>query len=238
MNSTTQNKKIYIVEQVIQETSDTKTLALKLEDGSLPQYVAGQFITIYFEESKTLEGKAYTFSSAPYESTCNITVKNIGEFSSRLCNLKKGDKVLASLPYGFFSSEYPTHELIIFAGGIGITPFRSIVLDTLKHNPNRIIHIHHSIQTSMDIVFQNKFNILMTHYPNVSITYYITKESQPPQSMIKGRMNLDSIIPTMNTSNEKEFLICGSISFVRDTWKGLKELGVNEQNIYTEAFFR
>ena len=36
---------------------------------------------------------------------------------------------------------------------------------------------------------------------------------------------------------DAEFMICGSISSIRDMWKGLRDLGIPEETIYTEAFF-
>ena len=144
-----ENSTTYIVKEVVDEAPNVKTLKLTLLDG-----------TVYFPETKTAEGKAYSFSSAPHETTCNITVKNIGEFSGKLCSLKVGDTIKASLPYGFFKSDFPETELITIAGGIGITPFRSIITDTLNTTPNRPIHLFHSAKTMSDIVFKNEFETL------------------------------------------------------------------------------
>ncbi|MFA6297230.1 MAG: FAD-dependent oxidoreductase [Candidatus Paceibacterota bacterium] len=232
------NNTTYIIKEVVEEAPDVKTLKLTLLNGTVPPYTAGQFITVYFPETKTLEGKSYTFSSAPHENTCNITIKNIGEFSGRLCSLKVGETIEASMPYGFFSSEYPEAELILIAGGIGITPFRSMVKGHLWQNPKRNIHLFHSTKTMSDIVFKKEFEELSENYPNLKIAYNLTQELNIPENMKKGRIDVPTLLNSLEKTTDKEFLICGSISFVRDIWKALRDQGISEDVIYTEAFFR
>jgi len=244
-----ENSILYKIKEIVDEAPDVKTLKLTLLDGSVPVYTAGQFITIYFPETKTPEGKSYTFSSAPHEDTCNITIKNVGEFSGHLCSLKIGDTINASLPYGFFSSDYPEDELILIAGGIGITPFRSMVKDIVDgHLPlfvedahphkKRNIHIFHSAKTISDLVFKNELEELSEKYSNLKITYHLTQELNVPEGMKKGRINIPIILNSLEKTTDKEFLVCGSISFVRDIWKALRDQGISEDRIYTEAFFR
>lgn len=232
------NNTAYIVKEVIEEASDVKTLKLTLEDGSVPSYTAGQFITVYFPETKTAEGKAYTFSSAPHEKTCDITVKNIGEFSGKLCALKVGDTLTASLPYGFFSSDAPESELIAIAGGIGVTPFRSMITDMLRTFPTRPIHLFYSTKTMSDIVFKKELDELSKKHPHIKITYHLTQEQHVPEEMVKGRIDVVTLLHTLEKTTDKEFLICGSISFVRDIWKALRDQGISEDALYTEAFFK
>jgi ferredoxin-NADP reductase len=50
-------------------------------------------------------------------------------------------------------------------------------------------------------------------------------------------MSAEAIVKAVGDAPEQEFFICGSISFVRDMWKGLKLAGIPEENLYTEAFF-
>jgi ferredoxin-NADP reductase len=238
MKTTMEHKETYIIKEITEEAPDVKTLKLTLLNGSLPTYIAGQFITVYFPESQTLEGKAYTLSSAPYESTCNITVKKMGEFSGRLCSMEKGDTITASLPYGFFSSEYPDMELIALAGGIGVAPFRSIILETLLKHPGRKVCLFYSSTKSADIIFKNEFNALSKACRNFSISYHITQEKKTSEAFVKGRIHPKEVVTSLSKDQNKEFLICGSISFVKDMWKGLREQGVPEHHIYTEAFFR
>jgi ferredoxin-NADP reductase len=214
----------YKVVQKKEEAPQVTTLKLTPVDGTEFSFVPGQFITVYFPYSGTPEGKSYSISSAPHERGFFITVKAMGEFSNRLCGLRVGDEINGSLPYGFFYSENSGSDLVLLAAGIGIAPFRSIILA----NSNRKIILHHSSRTRVEAIFKGEFSKLISE--NFNVTHYFTREGS-------SRMNPAKIISTLPELKSPEFFICGSIEFVRDMWKGLKENGVPEDAIFTEAFF-
>lgn len=205
-----------------QETPLITTLQLDTTDGKPLSYIPGQYITVYFPNSGTPEGKAYSLSSSPHEKHASITIKKIGEFSSRLSALEPGDTIEASLPYGFFYSESRESDMVLIAAGIGIAPFRSMIL----HNPHRKILLFYSVKKEADAIFKKEFD----HIKNLNVTYYHTQEGS---SRIDTRQLVDSL-PSLASP---EFFICGGIAFVRDIWTGLRDNGVPEEMMYTEAFF-
>ena len=222
----------YLVREKKQENYDTVTISLTCENGTVPPFVSGQFISVYFPELSTPEGKSYSISNPPGEMTFNITVKGIGEFSNRLCSLKPGDKVLGSLPYGYFYSEQDDLDLVMIAGGIGITPFRSAILHTLTHNPDRKITLFQSAKTAADLVFEDELSSLS----RVETHYFLTKDLASHRNATPRRIQSGDIITNCRPEHA-EFFICGSIPFVRDIWRGLKDHGIAEDRICTEAFF-
>lgn len=231
-----ENRTIYTVKEKVQETPDVVTLKLLCDDG-IPSYYAGQFLTVFFEDIGNAEGKSYTISSEPFEETLNLTVKGVGKFSNKLCNMKVGDTLEASLPYGYFYSESETSTLIMIAGGIGVTPFRSIIVDSLKKYPTRQISLYYSNKNIIDMVFRNEFEKLEKEFSVFSVKNYVTQESFISEGIREGRIKASDVLEETKDFKNKEFFICGSIPFVRDFWKSLKEAGVSEETIYTEAFF-
>jgi ferredoxin-NADP reductase len=224
---TTQRQQ-YKVVQKHQETSNVTTLVL--EPSTNFSFVPGQYITVFFSDSGTPEGKSYSISSAPHESNFTITIKAMGEFSNRLCELEPGDFIEASLPYGFFFSESDDNDIVLLASGIGIAPFRSMIVNSLKTKPHRKIIVHYSIKTVAGTIYNKEFKNIQNKYKNLKMHYYFTQEGSP-------RMEPREIIEKLPTLKSPEFFICGSIAFVRDMWNGLKKNGVPEDSIFTEAFF-
>lgn len=222
----------YLVRGKKRENHDTVTLSLSYEDGTVPSFLPGQFISVYFPELNTPEGKSYSISSPPGEKTFTITVKGIGEFSNRLCATEPGEKLLASLPYGFFFSEERDFDLVLIAGGIGVTPFRSTILHTHTHTPDRNITLFQSARTAADLLFAEELATIS----GVATHYFITRDLTPHPHATQKRMQSENIIAS-SIPERTEFFICGSIPFVRDFWLGLKDKGVPEDRIYTEAFF-
>ncbi len=233
----TENKYIYVVEKNIQETYDVSTLELHVLNEKLPRYVAGQYITVYFPQSGTPEGKAYSISNPPGSTTLNISVKSMGEFSRKLVALRRGDTVTGSLPYGYFFSESLEIPLVLIAAGIGISPFRSIIFDAISKNPLRQITLLYSSKTAGDIIFREEFDTLHSLQANFKVRYFLTRETTNHQNITCSRIDEKALEKYRSPSNEAEYMICGSISFTRDMWKLLKRIGVLEEKIYTEAFF-
>lgn len=234
-----ETRKTYVVKEKIIESATVSTLKLCLSHGNVPAYQAGQFINIYFPELATPEGKAYSMSSAPHEDTLSITVRAMGEFSNRLCALCVGDTLEASLPYGYFYSESKESNLIMIAGGIGVTPFRSMIRNFMKHDTSRKLALFYSARTHDDLLFKKEFDCIQKDHPNFKGFYFVTREKRFDSSVIYTRMNIGDILGSSRRKRilGREFLICGSISFVRDVWKDLRAAGVPEECIYTEAFF-
>jgi nitric oxide dioxygenase len=230
-------KEQYVVLGNTAEAPNVSTLTLALAAGGIPRFTAGQFITVYFPDTGTAEGKAYSISSAPDEPSLSITVRAIGEFSNRLCAMRPGDTITASLPYGFFSSEYENSTLVLLAAGIGITPFRSIIRDAIKKNPERKIMLFYSSRKIADAVFKNEFDALQRSNKNFTARYFVTRESDVHGVALNRRMRPEDILAALDNSNNLEFLICGAIPFVSDVWRGLHAGGVSTDVIYTEAFF-
>jgi ferredoxin-NADP reductase len=230
-------RETYVVREKILEAPGVSTLKLSRDDGSVPSYIPGQCITVYFPESGTPEGKAYSISSAPWEGAMNITVRAIGEFSNRLCAMVPGERITGSLPIGYFYSESTEAPLVMIAGGTGIMPFRSMILDAAKNNSSRRLALFYSARTLHDIIFANTFDNLWSGREHFSVQYFITREKSLPCPIIQGRMDASAILRDLAHGSESEFLLCGSISFVRDMWRDLRSNGVQEEQLYTEAFF-
>lgn len=231
-----QEKKEYSVVERKEETPGIVTLRLIPVDSSRPTFISGQFLTVYFPELGFSEGKAYSISSAPGEEGLSITVKDIGAYSHKLCTMREGEPITASGPYGFFYSEEPESTLVLLAAGIGVAPFRSMIQESLQKNPSRKVSLYYSISKSADAVFLETFSQLQKENPHFTCTVHITKEEAViPHSF--GRIPIDQIASLYRHDPSTEYLMCGSIPFVRDMWKGLRAEGVPEDRLYTEAFF-
>lgn len=226
----------YSVIDTVEEAPGVATLRLLSENGN-PSFTAGQFITVYFPELNVPEGKAYSISSSPSETSLAITVKAMGLFSNRLCAMRAGDSFLGSDPYGFFYSEEPETHLVMLAIGIGVTPFRSLIMHSLAVHPQRSILLCYGNRTLDDVIFKNELEALQEKYPNVLVKHFISRDAEIQKGVEKGRMTAERILPLVKEPKDAEFMLCGSISFVRDMWRGLRDAGIAEERIYTEAFF-
>lgn len=226
-------KKRYSVISVRDEVPGVRTLEITSQEPL--SYRAGQFINVYFPELAVPEGKAYSISAAPHEGKLTLTVKAMGAFSNRLCAMRPGDVLYGSEPYGFFYSEEKGAPLVMLAIGIGITPFRSLILECLHEEPAREITLCYGSRTKADIIFCDQWKEVAVQHPSFRVVHFLSRESA--DGCEKGRMNADRVFAFVPRRESTEFMLCGSIAFVRDLWSGLRHASIAEERIYTEAFF-
>lgn len=227
----------YVVRSKKRETPTTVTLTLTRRDGTLPSFRAGQWLTVYFPDLSPTIGKQYSISSAPCEDVLAITVKAIGRYSNKLSSLSEGDIFAATGPEGSFYSHTP-HSLVLVAGGMGITPFRGVIVESLRQMPNRRISLFYSNRLASDIPFCDELHSHCICSSSLKIQWFITREvNVPDPSVACRRLRADDVLAAIQKDEEMEFLISGSVSFVRDQRRGLAESGIRADHLRAEAFF-
>ncbi len=80
--------------EVITQTPDVKTIRLKIPEDI--EFIPGQFFMVKMDKKLA----PFTFASAPKKSYTELTIKQIGEVTKKMHNLKKGDKIKLRGPFG------------------------------------------------------------------------------------------------------------------------------------------
>lgn len=222
-----------VITRIVRETSDTITLYFIVPECDF-QYTAGQYITVFFDNTATPEGKAYSLSSAPYEKELSITVKKVGEYSGLLHALSVGDSMDISDAYGFFNP-LTSDPLICFSAGCGLAPIWSVVKQELQRDTSRSAIIYLSNKTEKAIVMRSQLDACEKNHENTRVCHYVTRQQIVPETMRRGRIDLDECL--CQAPKNAVYLLCGSIDFVRDMWRGLTVRGVDSATISTETFF-
>lgn len=216
------------VKKVVQVGQDITTIHFTVPGFT---YLAGQYITVFFDGASRPEGIAYSLSSAPHQLLCSITVKRVGEFSGLLCNLQPGDTFMCSPAYGHFAPAIPV-ALVCIAAGVGIAPVWSVIKSELQAMPDRKITLHYTAATSAAMPHRRTIAVLASQHASFTFVSHITRQATAPASTRTGR-----IVPGECVQPGAVYLLCGSVSFVRDMWRGLVARGARPENISTEVFF-
>lgn len=219
--------------EVVREAPNISTVFFTVEKPFC--FTAGQYISVYFEQTNKKAGKAYSLSNAPSDKYLSITVKNIGEFSGLICNLKPGDKFTISSPFGFFNVN-DNLPIVAIAAGVGISPIWSIIKNELLVNNERDISLYLTAPTLNELVFKDKINKLFAGKANARQNYFATQE-KINQDLIKNHRFSVSRDISKKAIEYSRFYICGSEEFVRSIWQNLMEAGVDENRVVSETFF-
>lgn len=172
----------------------------------------------------------FTISSAPEEKFVSITTrinKDSSTFKKTLDKLKPGYEIEASGPDGEFIIEDTKRSFVFIAGGVGITPFHSILREVyLKKKKLNAILLY--ANRNDEPVFGNELESIKDKI-GLKIEYFILP-AQIDQNVLRSIVNNQSSI--INHS----FYISGANSFVRIIRDTLKEEGVGKENIKTDMF--
>lgn len=193
---------------------------------------AGQFL-IYFlpHEGEDIRGRQrfFTISSSPFEKHIMLSTRifneNPSSFKKALMELTPGDEVEVKGPDGDFTLIEPEKNYIFIAGGIGITPFRSIIgqLDFEKKPINvTLLYANHT----EDFFFKLYLEEIASRNANFKIHYIVS-----PKHIDEG-----AIKETVPNFSEPIFYVSGPEPMVEGFDNMLKGMGVKEENIKTDYF--
>ncbi len=119
----------------------------------------------------------FTITSAPFEKDIWITTRIAGEkgssFKKHLMQLKPGDIIETDEPEGSFTIDDLDKEYLLIAGGIGITPFRSI-LAQLNHDGKQLrAELLYANRDEANIPFKEELEAISQEQKGLNITYFI-----------------------------------------------------------------
>lgn len=233
------HKDIFVLRRKTKESEDIVTLKFLPVKGKIFSFEPGQFVTVYFLDNHLGgQGKAYSISGCPLDKFLTITVKKIGAFSSGLHNLKIGDKVKIGHPEGDFYPEKTMDNLVFLAGGIGITPFYSIIRSFyLQGSPKKIV-LFYNAKTKKNAAFLKELSRIEKKWSCLKLICLFTREKPgSKKNQEYCRLNVGILKKYLGSLKNKIYFICGPIGFVNDLWKEVKKAGIKEDFIKTEAFY-
>lgn len=179
----------------------------------------------------------FTISSAPQHDRLRITtfVRKKSAFKSALMQLKKGDKLEAAGPTGtFILDEAEKGKHLLIAGGIGITPFMSIIDYHLDSGLDFGFDLLYSVSGPDQLIFADELKETNANVVDFNLHLTYTKSAPENWNGWTGRVNRQML--TKFTDTEKKYWLCGPPKMVVDLEKILKELDIDSSDIVSEKF--
>lgn len=182
----------------------------------------------------------FTIASSPTEKEIRMGVKfypQSSSFKKALLSMKIGDTIIASQLAGeFILPRDKERKLVFMAGGIGITPFRSMIKFLLDTHEDRDITILYSNKTKGEIAYKEIFDSARNEL-GVKIVYALTDKDTPSAPWYHaGRVDAQMIRSEMPDYQERMFYISGPRAMVVAYENILKDLGVGRGQIKTDFF--
>ena len=223
------------VVDVVEETGDARSISFEVPEGQEEHftYKPGQFLTLAVPSDQTgVAARCYSLSSSPHDGgPLTVTVKRTeeGYASNWICdNVQVGDTVRVLPPSGIFTPASLDADLLLFAGGSGITPIMSITRTALSEGSGRIV-LFYANRDVGSVIFSKELSVLATEHPErlQVIHWLVSVQGLPTQEQMKafaaGHLSYD-------------MFVCGPAPFMKLTIAALKELEVPRERRHQEKF--
>jgi Na+-transporting NADH:ubiquinone oxidoreductase subunit F len=162
-----------------------------------------------------------------------------GQMSSYIFNLKPGDSVTISGPYGEFFAQDTENEMIVAGGGAGMAPLRSIVFDQLRRvKTNRKISFWYGARSVREAFYMEEFDKLAGEHGNFHWNMALSRPEENWEGY-KGyvhRCMFDLYLKDHPAPEDCEYYLCGPPALVASVVMMLDGLGVEPENIYYDDF--
>jgi glycine betaine catabolism B len=207
-------------------------------------YSPGQYMewTLPHENTDSRGNRRYfTLASSPTESDIRIGVKfnkKGSSFKEALVDMNPETKVVAAQVSGDFTlPKDPKKKLVFIAGGIGVTPYRSMAKYLLDTQQKRTITMLYSARTTKDFAYSDIFEQCRDEFGMKTI-YVVTDEPAtiPHEHIRPGRINSEMIKNEIPDYQQRVFYLSGTHSMVVAMQHILHGLGVSRRHIIIDYF--
>lgn len=218
------------VADVIEETADARSVVFELspEQAKAFRYRPGQFLILRAGEA----ARCYSLSSAPHEgSRLKVTVKRTegGYGSNWICdNIHAGAKVDVLPPAGVFTPQSFDEDLLLFAGGSGITPVMSILKTALRDGSGQVVLIYAN-RDEGSVIFAGELAALARAHPGrLTVIHWLES--------VQGLPDTGLLRTLAKPFTSFEAFLCGPAPFMDAAKQALKDLGLPKKRIRLEKF--
>jgi len=229
-----------LLEQIEQQTHDTKTLRFQIPKERQLRAKPGQFLTFQWTIDGQRVMRSYTVSSSPIHGNyVEITPKRMenGCVSVFLNDrAKPGLRVEASGPYGRFYFDETLHKsIVLIAAGSGITPMISMLryIEDLKLATS--VTLLYCVRTAADIIFQSELARLARSLSHFKYEVCLS-QPDPAWKGRSGRLTEECVSQNVTDLNAPTFFLCGPKGFMDNARQILSSLRVQQERILQESF--
>lgn len=219
--------------KLISVKKEAKDINSFIFESEMPiSWKAGQYLIVSLNHNNSdLRGKMrfFTIASSPFEKNPTITTKIFKEkpstFKNALGNLKIGDFLEAKGPDGDLTVEDKKRKYIFITGGMGITPFRSIISELNHKNLPINIHLVY-INRNKDFLFKKEFDDIKDNHPEFKIDYFLSPFKVDKNYLLSLKPEFEKTF----------FYISGPETMIENIKKILEKLGTPRENIKEDYF--
>ena len=237
------------VADIRRETADSVSVAFEIPSAfqNEYQYTQGQYVTIKMDINGEEIRRSYSLCSSPLaDSDFRIAAKKVkdGRMSVKLNDsIKVGDVLEVMTPMGnFYNIKNTTNKnIVLFAGGSGITPMLSIIKTILKEDPTCSLTLFYGNQNEASTIFKNELDeIASANAAKFKLIYIFDEAPANHPILYTGLITKEKVLALVENhvglNLDNEFFICGPTPMMKNVEESLQSLQIKKENIHLEYF--
>jgi predicted ferric reductase len=228
----------YRVREVRKERGDTSTLVMQPDGHPGFRISPGQFgwLTLWASPFK-ITGHPFSFSGSAEvaDGRVEMSIRNLGDFTSAIHKVPVGQRVYLDGPYGAFTIGNPADMHVLIAGGVGVTPMMSMIRTLADRGDKRPVILLYGSKDWESITFREELEALKARL-NLDVIHVL---ANPPtgwtgeQGFISAEVFKRHLPPPYA---DHEYFICGPGVMMDAIEKTLGELGVPLTKYHSERY--
>lgn len=222
----------FAVIEAKQETPTVKSIMLQRNSFG---FKPGQYAVMGLDAGDPENTRPLSIASSPTEDFLLFSTKiSESAFKKKFDSLKPGDKIKLKGPMGAFVLNENAKQIVFLGGGIGITPFRSMIKNATDKKLQINLTLLYSNRNADEICYKDEWPLMEKENPNLKVVNTITDDHS--WSGRKGRIDEKMVTEFCNDVNNTVFYICGPPGMVGTLTNLLKAMNVPQQNVKIEKF--
>jgi predicted ferric reductase len=239
------SEKTWKILKIEPENHDTTSLYLEGYDERLANRRAGQWASIrVLRDDGWSEPHPFTISCAPEDEILRFTIKKAGVFTSSIQELEPGTPVRVEGPFGVFCRDIEKRqESAMIAGGVGITPFLSVLRYFSNIRTKNRVTLFWTNKTVEDVFAADELKE-MTRELNLKVIHTISREKEvekyfqaayPYVLYVPGYATRELLQEHLDVTGTS-FYVCGPPRMQESALKELEACGVDPKSVEREHF--
>jgi predicted ferric reductase len=223
----------FVVTGLTRETADVTSVAIGGRNLDRLRAESGQFVIVRFlAPGFRWEAHPFSISRPPDGNGIRLTIKQLGDYTRRIPSLPVGTRAILDGPHGIFTARRSRSErVLLIAGGIGITPIRSVAEDLLVAGRDAVLVYANRNRGS--VVFLDELARL-AETGRLRVIHVMSDD--PDWSGERGTLTGDRVRRLVPDLSERDVYLCGPPPMMRILRADLRQAGVRSDRIFFERF--
>ncbi|MEW9670018.1 NADH:ubiquinone reductase (Na(+)-transporting) subunit F [Ammoniphilus sp. 3BR4] len=218
-------------------TPDIHMIKLKLNDPDRIQYAAGQFFE--FDIPGLDDTRAYSMANpCSEEGIIEFHIKRIpnGKGSNYMCELKPGDQVSGSAPYGKMQLRDRSKDMIFVAGGSGMAPIKALIEELFSAPYEGNAWFFYGARTEKDLYLVEEWRELEKKHANFRFIPALSHQDASDGWTGETGFIAEVVKRTMTSMKNMDAFLCGPPVMIETTVDALSQGGIKGSDILYDEF--